>query len=490
VLANKVVAANRWTFSLDTELEVSAYQGDDAADAGRAFLSGVTADVASIPTLAETDSAIGQLVGVEGVGAALANLDAAQEAQIDAIEAIALAVNANSAAPLEGDALDGFVEDYVDDVTAGIEDPQDAVVAAETAVDDAEADVLDAQAALANARATVGTDAQLQANYLSAYAAETPADLQALEEARGNLALDVSQNGTNVELLTSVRAAIATYVAAGGNTAALVGAPVTDVAGLLSAINTALSSGNPETASETLLATLEGIDFVPGAIANSTADEALDDLVDEVAERGELIDEVNDAEIDVPGIVAAETAIETRQGLIDAVPTAQAELAEAQAYLAQVESLVDAYNDAGLDIIEARDAFGDLGFNTPVELGATFGATADSDILLVTDGQDTIVTNFGAGGNDILFIGNEFTAVNIASNLDLDDTTGPASDTAGSASALEVFIQQVGNNTVLYIEGSAVEGNVTTAPFSGEVITLVGVDASDLTFNNGYFSIA
>jgi hypothetical protein len=58
IIENKVEAAQLFTDSLNTSEEILAYQGERAADQGREFLSGVTADDATIPTQAEVDAAI------------------------------------------------------------------------------------------------------------------------------------------------------------------------------------------------------------------------------------------------------------------------------------------------------------------------------------------------------------------------------------------------------------------------------------------------
>lgn len=65
---NKIEAANQFTTSLDTGTEVAAYAGADAAVAGRAFLSGITADEGTIPTQAQTDAAIAAVVSGTGTG--------------------------------------------------------------------------------------------------------------------------------------------------------------------------------------------------------------------------------------------------------------------------------------------------------------------------------------------------------------------------------------------------------------------------------------
>lgn len=59
---NKIEAANLFTASLDTGAEVVAYQGSEAAAAGRDFLAGITADEATVPTQAQVDAAIEDIV--------------------------------------------------------------------------------------------------------------------------------------------------------------------------------------------------------------------------------------------------------------------------------------------------------------------------------------------------------------------------------------------------------------------------------------------
>lgn len=60
IIDNKEAAADLFTASLDTPEEIAAYSGSDAADAGRVFISHVTADPASVPTQDEVDQAIDQ----------------------------------------------------------------------------------------------------------------------------------------------------------------------------------------------------------------------------------------------------------------------------------------------------------------------------------------------------------------------------------------------------------------------------------------------
>lgn len=58
ILENKIKAANLFTEALDDADELAAYRGTEAADFGRAFLKGVTADPATVPTKDAVDASI------------------------------------------------------------------------------------------------------------------------------------------------------------------------------------------------------------------------------------------------------------------------------------------------------------------------------------------------------------------------------------------------------------------------------------------------
>jgi len=59
---NKITAADAFTAAIDTPDELAAYRGDSAAGLGRDFLTGITADEASIPTAAQVDAAVANVV--------------------------------------------------------------------------------------------------------------------------------------------------------------------------------------------------------------------------------------------------------------------------------------------------------------------------------------------------------------------------------------------------------------------------------------------
>lgn len=62
VIANKLKAADAFTTALNTADKIAAYVGDDAADAGREFLSGITKDAASIPSADDIKDAIDEII--------------------------------------------------------------------------------------------------------------------------------------------------------------------------------------------------------------------------------------------------------------------------------------------------------------------------------------------------------------------------------------------------------------------------------------------
>lgn len=164
--------------------------------------------------------------------------------------------------------------------------------------------------------------------------------------------------------------------------------------------------------------------------------------------------------------------VDGAQAEIDELDEAVSGLEEATATAAELKSLEDAVKAATAD-------FTDHDFNAPVMLeGAStsfFGKTG-SDIFVVA-GEDKLamtIGNFGRSGDDVLFIGNGY-------SLNKGD---PAKD--GDNSVLEVFFTKSGNNTIVTIETETFSSNSTEPEIK---ITLTGVDAADLHFENGIISI-
>lgn len=108
--------------------------------------------------------------------------------------------------------------------------------------------------------------------------------------------------------------------------------------------------------------------------------------------------------------------------------------------------------------------------------------SADNDVFIFS-GEDATISGFGAQGDDQLYIGDAFTKVDLEGSDDINASA------QGDSGTLEVFFQQSGNDTVIYLEGEAFDGNAKTA-FEGDTITLTGVDADSLQYENGAISAA
>lgn len=66
IVDNKITAADAFTAQLDTQAEIDAYVGTSAADVGRAYLTPITDDPATIPTTDGTDETILTLFNPDG----------------------------------------------------------------------------------------------------------------------------------------------------------------------------------------------------------------------------------------------------------------------------------------------------------------------------------------------------------------------------------------------------------------------------------------
>src|SRR5690606_20469554 len=103
--------------------------------------------------------------------------------------------------------------------------------------------------------------------------------------------------------------------------------------------------------------------------------------------------------------------------------------------------------------------------------------TAENDVFVYAatseDNTSFNIDLFGDEGDDVLFIGADF-----AFNDDIEN---------GDASVLEVFFVQEGNDTLVQVEKSAFGSNAAQQEL--DTITLTGVNAEDLAFQDGYVVI-
>jgi hypothetical protein len=218
--------------------------------------------------------------------------------------------------------------------------------------------------------------------------------------------------------------------------------------------------------------------------ATEAAQIAADDEVNETAEA------VNAQESDLEDAILGAEGSNPRY---DALTDAENNLADAQdqvearedavAAVQDAQDLSDQLSDFNDDVDAATTDIEDQGYETPIVVDGTVTATAGNDIF-VAAGEDGRIGRFGRAGDDLLFVGSDLSLVELEAGDDIE------TDGFGSATRLEAFIQQDGANTVIFIEEQAFQGSEGDNSFDGYTITLTGVQASNVTFDNGYFSIA
>ena len=169
-------------------------------------------------------------------------------------------------------------------------------------------------------------------------------------------------------------------------------------------------------------------------------------------------------------LTTADTAVDDAQDEIDALDTAVAALANADAGVTELASLNNA-------ITAAETAFTDNELEVPVTLvGGANNATTNNDIFLFDDQVvASSITNFSLLSDDTLFIGDGFT-------FNPGDIT-----TDGNDSVLEVFATEDASNTVIAFETS-VFGSSAVVPEIFE-ITLTGIALADVALADGVVTI-
>lgn len=167
-------------------------------------------------------------------------------------------------------------------------------------------------------------------------------------------------------------------------------------------------------------------------------------------------------------LAAKKAALESAEDLSEALNELLADLTEATEVTAELKAKTDA-------VTEANEAFEALGLEVPQLVDALKVATAENDLYLAGSVSAEIV-NFGLQGDDLLFIGTQFTK-----------NAGALKD--GNDAVLEVFFIQDGNNAQVVLE---------TKPYGSNedgvdeiTITLTGVKAADLTLTeDGFVTLA
>lgn len=289
------------------------------------------------------------------------------------------------------------------------------------------------------------------------YDSATPAT-QALKEAVYKEAVDTT--GLTPEAITAAATAY-TYKQAqdqlkvfANKTLALDPTATVDADGIITALS-AGASADASTAFADYDALLEAIvDF--NAVFKTSGEYDTDNLP--------KVSSLIDAQDAVKG---ADKAIADLQKLVDGLNEAK----ELAATLAEHNEAIEA----------AEQFFVDAGYAVPTTVDAVALGTDEADIFLVND--DATIIGFGENGADAIFFGEKFSLVTLSATDKL--VTGDFGDLA----AFEVFAQQSGADTILYIEQKSFAGNAST---DADLITvkLTGVQADSLVIENGALVIA
>lgn len=178
--------------------------------------------------------------------------------------------------------------------------------------------------------------------------------------------------------------------------------------------------------------------------------------------------------------------------LMEAVENAQNLLASAQAMVAERADLINAASDAQAlvdqvgalndAIAEAQAIVDDIG--NLIVLSNEVTATDAADIFMYAGFQASDERIIDFSSDDLLFIGQGYSV----STLDADANLNGNAD-FGNVAVLDIFIQQSGNDAVVYIEGNTYDGQLNGS-WAGEKVTLVGVDATSITFENGILRVS
>lgn len=203
------------------------------------------------------------------------------------------------------------------------------------------------------------------------------------------------------------------------------------------------------------------------------AETAADDLV---AARIAVV-EAYDSSYTSAGELDGEAA--TYADALSALAEAEDALDALPAALADYEAAVDAA-DTFTALTDAADdslvALEDNGYTVVTLADADdLIASADVDLYFTTDleaGAAVDITGFGSDGVDKIYVGTDL-------------VLGSAEDKVG---VLEVFLDQDGDNVIVTIE-TETYGYSTASADDEIVITLVGVNADDLSFANGVLTI-
>ncbi|TXF97922.1 DUF4214 domain-containing protein [Massilia arenae] len=542
-IENKVAAATAFTAELNTTAENTGYNGPAALAAAKAFIAGITTDASLSAAIAPSALAATVAKVVEAgtpftLEAGLSNLVAAQDAVVDFLAGIDLDNNANTkttavqlTTALNGtetagvwtggavtpvDAIisgfraanpvvrDALIQDRSETLATALETAQanreKALVAAETAAPG----LSDAIASLA-----VVTESKTAAANAVTLARASQANAEVAYEVASNSTITIATNGA-VTGLINVNAAGTASLAPGVTEATNPG--VTALLTAVRATNTAVAQDG--VAADAVYAAKLEVHLLDAATAENTALSAVTALL-VPAQVGEIVGRPTAAQIltqqaNLEVAAAAETAnggtagaattaltnfnnalkaftdldVTANNPLTNAVTIQDNLITSYEGQIKALDAAVAGYEVAADRVAElttlnnavtaARETFVANDFKLPVTLGASAVATTGSDIFVLGEALTTTIASFGRAGTDALYIGSDFTL-----------NTGALS--TGDNTKLEVFFIANATGVRIHVETEVYGSDSTSVP--EQVITLTGVAAADLQFDNGIITL-
>ncbi|WP_314440017.1 DUF4214 domain-containing protein [Massilia timonae] len=185
------------------------------------------------------------------------------------------------------------------------------------------------------------------------------------------------------------------------------------------------------------------------------------------------------------GIGTRVSQLDAAQNAVDATNAKVKALADAMVAYDAAQALNIKVDAADAAIAAARKVITDKGYAAPIMLADSVTLATAKDDVYLAGATKVSVRNFGAQGDDYLYVGAGLTH----NRTEIGSGTGQtALNKAGDDKVLEFFLQQSGDDVIVHIEQKAF-GSTSGTAANITAITLVGVDLDDLAVRDGIISI-
>lgn len=461
IVSNKIVVANYFT----------SVKGANYAEADKAESSNILADVDE--TVASVSVALTQVgefadnASTADLAAALAALEAAQEAQLAYAKAL-----------LNDE--DGTVEDANAKVATDLTKAESDLVAVVPTFNSGDSTALtnlkikEAQDAATKAVADARIDLASTAG-LPALVTKFNTQLTAYENAVKATAAAQTEQDAELAKFNVINGGPAASVGSDGQVAGVIEKNASGELVLTAAYSgtAAATTAAQKAAAEALLADVKALQ---AAIKTETAaNTALD---------------ATGAQIDAAGADVYDAATNTFTNgpvkvLQDAL-TAQTELNKAVTAYNEAKATAAEWTAIGNDVTKANAVFTDIGYNLVIVAGDV-SANGQKDVFVFSElplTKNSAAVELGVEAGDVLFVGSNY-------KLGVDSNPLTTEIEGGDNSAFEIFFQQAGADAKVLVENS-VFGSSVAGDGEFTTITLTGINVDQLSFDaqTGLVSIA